>query len=98
MQCSICGAQLDEHAVVCEKCGALRITQRTPAGVIIGWIGMTVALLMCMMWLFLAALPFFDVNLAGFPWTTLFVGTAIATGLLWYSRTTRRITWMPRNK
>jgi predicted nucleic acid-binding Zn ribbon protein len=98
MQCPLCAAELGDDAVVCERCGAVRATRRTPAGIVVGWLGMTVALLMVMMWAFLIALPLFGISLAGFPWTTLIVGSLIAAGLLWHSKTTQHRVWLRREK
>jgi predicted nucleic acid-binding Zn ribbon protein len=96
MQCPICASELSPDAVGCEKCGATRVTQRTPLGIIVGWVGMTVALLMVMMWIFMAVLPIFGVSLRGFPWTALIIGTAIAAGLFWYSKSTVHAKWVRR--
>jgi predicted nucleic acid-binding Zn ribbon protein len=98
MQCPLCNAQIDDNAVTCEKCGATRVTRRTPAGIVVGWIGMTIALLMVMMGAFIVALPLFGVTLSGYPWTAFLVGTLIAVGLLQYSRSTVRREWLPRKE
>ena len=78
MQCPLCAAEIGDDVVACDRCGATRVTRRTPAGIVVGWLGMTLALLMVMMFAFLVALPFFGISLAGFPWPTLIIGTLIS--------------------
>jgi len=97
MQCPICSSEISSDAVGCDKCGATRVTQRTPLGVVVGWVGLTVALLMAMMWLFMLALLAFGHSLSGFPWTALFVGSLITVGLLQYSKTTVHTQWNRKN-
>jgi len=96
MQCPICASELSPDAVNCEKCGATRVTQRTPTGVIVGWIGMTVALLWIMLFIPLLILPFTAHGIAGYPWYALIGGGILAAGLLHYSKSTRYATWARR--
>ena len=94
MQCPICYSELSPDAVGCEKCGATRITRRTPAGVLVGWLGMLAAVCVGMMWLFLLALLIFGHDLNGFPWLAIILGTALAAGLLFYSKSTMHADWV----
>mgnify|MGYP005813860953 CR=1 FL=1 len=98
MKCPVCNSEIPDNSVSCDKCGAIRSTRRTPLGVVVGWVGMTVAMLWAMLWLFLFALLLVGHDVGNFPWTTLVLGTLLATGLLWYSRTTLHAEWGPRNK
>jgi hypothetical protein len=96
MQCPICSTELDPDAVNCEKCGATRVTQRTPTGVIVGWVGMTVALLWAMLGIPLLILPFTEHGISGYPWAVFIVGVVIAAGLLQYSKSTLHAIWVRR--
>lgn len=98
MQCPFCASELSSDAVDCANCGATRVTQRTPAGVIVGWLGMTVALLMVMWGFPLLVMPFTERGISGYDWRTLIVGTIIAAGLLWYSKSTVHAKWFRREK
>jgi len=98
MQCPICSSEIPSGSVVCDKCGARRVTGRTPIGVIVGWAGLTVAILWGILWLFLLALLGIGHDTGGFPWVTLFIGTVIAAALLYYSRTTIHTTWKRRDE
>ena len=94
MQCPICATEISNNAIGCEKCGATRITRRTPMGVLVGWLGMLTAMCMGMMWLFLAALLIFGHDLNGFPWLVLIPGSVAAAGLLFYSKSTLHANWV----
>lgn len=96
MQCPICASELDLNAVVCEKCGATRVTQRSPSGVIVGWLGILVALLWIMLFVPLLILPFIGYSLKGYPWPVLIIGGMLAGGLLWYSKSTVHAEWETR--
>jgi hypothetical protein len=96
MQCPICSAEINSDSISCEKCGATRITRRTPVGVLVGWLGMLMMMCMGMMWLFLLALLVFGHELNGFPWLVLILGTVVASGLLFYSKSTMHANWVPK--
>ena len=96
MQCPFCASEISPDAVVCEKCGATRVTQRTPAGVYIGWAGMVIAIIWAMLWVPLLFLPFVGYDLSAYPWLTLIVGTIVAAALLWYSKSTVHSQWIRR--
>ena len=96
MQCPFCASELKSEAVTCEKCGAIKVAQRTAAGVYIGWVGMVIALIWIMMWIPLLFLPFIGYDMREYPWLTLIVGTIVAAGLLWYSRSTMHSRWIRR--
>jgi predicted nucleic acid-binding Zn ribbon protein len=96
MQCPFCASEISPDAVVCEKCGATRVTQRTPAGIFVGWVGMVLALIWAMLWIPLLILPFTERGLSGYPWLVLIVGTIVAAGLLWYSKSTVHSKWVRR--
>lgn len=96
MQCPFCAAELKPDAVACEKCGAFKVTQRTTVGVFVGWVGMVIALIWIMLWVPLLFLPFIGYDLSAYPWLTLIIGTIVAAGLLWYSRSTLHLQWIRR--
>ena len=96
MQCPICATELSPDAVNCEKCGATRVTQRTPAGVIVGWLGMVTGLLWIMMAVPLLVLPFTDHGIGGYPWPVFVAGGVLAAGLLRYSKSTVHAKWAGR--
>lgn len=96
MQCPFCASELNPDAVVCEKCGAIKIRQRTTAGVFVGWVGMVIALVLFMWWVPLLFLPIVGFNLNGYPWLTLIIGSVLAAGLIWYSRSTVHSRWIRR--
>lgn len=94
MQCPICASELGPDAIGCEQCGATRVTERTPLGVVVGWLGMLATVCMGMMWLFLIALLVFGHDVNGFPWLALILGTVGAAGLLFYSKSTVHANWV----
>lgn len=96
MQCPICASELSPDAIICEKCGATRVTQRTPTGVIVGWVGMTIALLWIMLFVPLLILPFTAHGISGYPWPVLIIGGVLAAGLLQYSKSTVHAEWARR--
>jgi hypothetical protein len=96
MQCPFCASEISPDAIVCEKCGATRVIQRTPVGVYIGWAGMVIAIIWAMLWVPLLFLPFIGYDLSGYPWITLIVGTIVAAGLLRYSKSTVHSQWIRR--
>ncbi len=98
MQCPICASELSPDAVSCEKCGATRVTQRTPVGVIVGWVGITVTLLWILLLLPVLILPFTDHGISGYPWSALIVGAILMVGLLWYSKSTVHAKWVRREE
>lgn len=96
MHCPFCASELKPEAVVCEKCGASKINRRTTVGVFVGWVGMVIAIIWIMMWIPLLFLPFIGYDLSEYPWLTLIIGTFVAAGLLWYSRSTLHSEWTRR--
>ena len=97
MQCPLCASEISSNAVVCEKCGAAQITQRTSTGVLVGWLGMVTAILWAMFAFPLLILPFTSYSLKGYPLTPLVIGAIITAGLLWYSRSTVHTKWVRRD-
>jgi hypothetical protein len=93
MQCPFCNSDLETDAVSCEKCGALKVTERTTVGVFAGWVGMVIAIIMIMAWVPVLFLPFVGYDMSEYPWLTLIVGTIIAAILLWYSKSTLHSRW-----
>jgi predicted nucleic acid-binding Zn ribbon protein len=96
MQCPFCSSELKPDAVSCKKCGAFKVNQRTTVGVFVGWVGMVIGLIWIMMWIPLLFLPFIGYDMSAYPWLTLIVGTIVAAGLLWYSRSTLHSRWICR--
>ena len=93
MQCPFCASELKPDAVACEKCGALKVTERTTVGVFVGWVGMVIALIWIMIWVPVLFLPFVGYDMSEYPWVTLIVGTLVAAALLWYSKSTLHSRW-----
>jgi hypothetical protein len=96
MQCPFCASELKPDAVACEKCGAFKVNRRTTVGVFVGWAGMVIGLIWIMLWVPLLFLPFIGYDMSAYPWLTLIVGTIVAIGLLWYSRSTLHLQWIRR--
>ncbi len=96
MQCPFCASEISPNTVVCEQCGAAQITQRTSTGVIVGWLGMVMALLWIMLAFPLLILPFTSYSLKDYPLAPLIIGAIIAAGLLWYSKSTIHTEWVRR--
>ena len=98
MQCPLCSTEISSDAVDCAKCGATRITQRTPVGVLVGWVALTVALLWALLFIPLLILPFTEHGIKGYPWSALIVGTFIMVGLWWFSKSTVHAEWVRREE
>ncbi|MBI3903955.1 MAG: hypothetical protein HY306_13600 [Nitrosomonadales bacterium] len=96
MQCPHCSTEVPSGEIACPSCGAFRISGASPLGVILSWVGITVGVCVSCLWSAVLVLPFIGINMAGFPWLVLAIGTVIAVGLLWYSRSTRQPRWIQR--
>jgi hypothetical protein len=96
MQCPLCGSEIGSNAVVCEKCGAIQVIVRTPAGVVVGWVGMVMSILWLMLGTPLLILPIMSISVKGYPWPAFVICAIIAAGLLWYSKSTIHSTWILR--
>ncbi len=96
MQCPVCAAEIKSDDVSCPSCGAMRITGGSPIGVMVGWAGVTMAVMMICMWSILLVLPLTDAKMSDFPWMWTSLLTLVTVGLLWYSRSTRKPRWIPR--
>lgn len=96
MQCPLCASEIGPNAVVCEHCGAIRVVMRTTTGVVVGWLGMVMALLWGILGAPLLILPFISYSLKGYPWSAFIIGVVIAAGLLWYSKSTEHARWVRR--
>lgn len=93
MQCPVCSAELQPGALSCPSCGAIQVVERTPLGVVTGWIGIVSAVLTSMMLIALPVLIIAGISLKGFPWILLITGLVLSGGFLGYSRTTRHLAW-----
>jgi len=96
MQCPVCATEVNANDVVCNKCGATKVTRRTTVGVFVGWGSMVVGLIWFMLWVPVLFLPFVGYDMSEYPWTTLIIGTIVAAVLYWYSRSTIHSEWIPR--
>ncbi len=74
----------------------MQIVERTPLGVVSGWLGIVSAVLTGMVLISLPVLIIAGVSLKGFPWILLIVGLVLTAGFLGYSRTTRHLVWHAR--
>lgn len=95
MQCPVCSAELEAGALSCPSCHAMRVVQRTPLGVVTGWLGIVSAVLTSMVVIALPFLVIAGISLQGFPWILLIIGLSLTGGFLGYSRTTRHLAWRP---
>ncbi len=93
MQCPVCSAELAPGALSCPSCHAMQVVERTPLGVVTGWLGIVSAVLTSMVAIALPVLIIAGVSLQGFPWILLIVGLVLTGGFLGYSRTTRHLAW-----
>jgi hypothetical protein len=96
MLCPLCASEIKPTAIVCEKCGARRVTQRTPVGIFAGWAGIVLAIVWAPLLAGVVILPFTDRGLNDFPWLTLIAGMLVAAGLFWYSKSTIHSKWIRR--
>lgn len=94
MKCPFCAAEISPDAVICNSCGAFKVTRRSPMGVATGWLGLQGLVLMGIVWLPVLLLPFTPIGMADYPWWALALGTFIVIGLLWHSHSTRRSRWV----
>lgn len=94
MQCPICFAEIDSNAVVCDKCGATMVVQRSAAGVIAGWLGIVMAILWGIIAIPLVVFPLVSYSLQGYPWVVFIAGVILMLGLFWYSRSTTTRSWV----
>ena len=95
MKCPFCSAALPDNALSCSYCQAFKSVQRTPMGVLTGWLGALSAILTTMIALFIPFMLVAGISMKGFPWILPIVGTVMAIGFLGYSRTTRHFVWLP---
>lgn len=94
MTCPFCSAETAPDALSCPQCHAFVTVQRTPIGVLTGWLGGISALLTSMV---LIPVPFMllaGTSLVGFPWILPGIGLALMTGFLLHSRSTRHLVWL----
>jgi hypothetical protein len=95
MQCPVCSAELEPGALSCPACHAIQIVERTPLGVVTGWLGVVSAVLTAMVVIGLIVLVIAGISLKGFPWILVIVGGIMTGGFLGYSRKTRHLAWRP---
>lgn len=93
MNCPVCSAQLEPDALRCQACGAMQIVERTPLGVLSGWLGILSAVFSGMIFLALPFLLIAGISLKGFPWILPLAGVVCTTGFFWYSRKTKHLVW-----
>ena len=98
MKCPVCSAELEPGAIQCPSCGAMQRVERTPVGVVTGWLGIVSAVLTGMVVIGLIVLIVTGVSLKGFPWILVIIGGILTGGFLGYSRKTRHLAWHARNE
>lgn len=96
MKCPVCSAEIDPDALACPSCRAIQTVERSPLGVLIGWIGIVSTVLSAMIFIPLPIMVYAHVSLHGFPWWLPAILVTLATGSLWYSKTTKHTVWLPR--
>lgn len=94
MNCPFCSTELEAGAVRCPNCQAFASVERTPMGVLTGWLGALSTILTAMILIPLPFMVIFGANMHGFPWVLPIVGTILAVGFLSYSRSTRHPVWL----
>jgi hypothetical protein len=94
MKCPVCSAEIEEGATQCPVCQAFQTVERTPMGVLTGWLGLLSTILTAMMVIPLPIMLIAGSNLQGFPWILPAIGTVLAVGFLLHSRSTRHIVWL----
>jgi len=99
MKCPICSAELEAGALACPACGAFQAVERTPLGVLTGWVGIVAGVLTAMVLVPLPVMVLAGGSLAGFPWVLPLIGLALTGASLGYSRSTRHTVWLaPKQK
>ncbi|MDR0481360.1 MAG: hypothetical protein LBG66_05690 [Gallionellaceae bacterium] len=93
MQCPFCHTEIDSGEVVCPSCGAMHITCASPAGVLVGWVGVTCLVCLACVWAAALMFPMLGADMQNFPWVGLVLCTAGSIGMLWYSISTRKLRW-----
>ena len=93
MKCPVCSAELEPNAIRCPNCQAFESIERTPLGVLSGWLGALSTILTSMI---LIGLPFliYGHKLHGFPWILPITGVILSVVFLGYSRSTRHVVWL----
>jgi hypothetical protein len=98
MKCPVCSAELEPGALSCPTCHAIQVVERTPMGVLTGWLGIVSAVLTAMIVIGLIVLVIAGISLKGFPWILVIVGGIMTGGFLGYSRKTRHLAWRGPNQ
>ncbi len=98
MKCPICSAEIESAALSCPVCHAFQAVERTPLGVLAGWIGILAGVLTAMVLIPLPVMVIAGGSLAGFPWILPVIGLCITAAALAYSRSTRHTVWVARKQ
>ncbi len=98
MKCPYCSAALDNDALNCSSCHAMRIVQRSPLGVVTGWLGIVLGVQVVLVWILMLLVLLSGLATQTIPWqlvVTMIAATFVTGGLLWHSRSTKRLEWRP---
>jgi hypothetical protein len=98
MNCPNCSAEIEAGIIVCPSCRAIQQFERTPLGIFASGLGIIATTLTSMIIIPLPLLMFTDISLKGFPWIFAIIGTVLAVGSFWYSKSTKREVWLLREK
>ncbi len=99
MKCPVCSAEIAPDALACPACGAFQSVERTPLGVVAGWVGILTAVLTAMVLVPLPVMLLAGGSLTGFPWVLPLIGLILAGASLGYSKSTRHTVWLaPKQK
>lgn len=98
MKCPFCSAEIPDNALSCPSCQAYKSVQRTPIGVLTGWLGALSAILTAMIVAFIPLMLIIGINMKDFPWILPLTGVVMAIGFLGYSRTTRHFVWLQHSQ
>ncbi len=97
MKCPICSAEIETGALSCPTCRAFQSVERTPLGVVAGWVGILAGVLTIML-LVLPITLLFAGSLEGFPWVLPAIGVCVTGAGLWYSHSTKHLVWIAPRK
>lgn len=98
MKCPVCSTELEPNAIRCPNCQAFETLERTPIGVVSGWLGALSTILTSMVLIPIPFMLIFGAKMHGFPWILPIVGTILSVGFLGYSRSTRHVVWLEHTR
>jgi len=98
MKCPFCSTEIAPGALACPSCRAFQTVERTPLGVFTGWLGIIASVLTAMLLIPVPLMALAGISLQGFPWVLPIIGSSVAVGAFWHSRSTKHIVWLPHKE